>query len=106
MDIGEQSTTAMFVTDPGESSHAVQFYREDSSLADTGAEFLSAGIRAGDRVVVIATPDHVREFASRLDPLDASHALSTGQLAFVDAADLLAKIMVGDSPDPERFKET
>lgn len=104
MDVGEQNTVAAFVNDPGESSHTVRFYQDEGALADMVAEFVSAGMCFGDRVIVIAAAAHTQEFAKRLDPLDASHALSTGQLVFLDASELLAKVMVGDMPDAELFR--
>jgi MEDS: MEthanogen/methylotroph, DcmR Sensory domain len=86
--------------------HAVQFYKDEDSLAGTVARFLSEGIRAGHPGLVIATPFHtaaiLRELtASGLRPQELR---LTGELNILDARKILASFMVGDTPDPVLFK--
>jgi signal transduction histidine kinase len=49
---------APFLAEPTPHAHAVQFYEQDEHLFDTVERFLVAGLRAGDRLVVIATEEH------------------------------------------------
>jgi signal transduction histidine kinase len=79
--------------------HIVQFYEGDDALTENVARFVAAGLRAGEPVIVIATPEHIAAFCERLDPdpIDAS------RLVLLDARDTLAQFMVGDMPDWERF---
>ena len=51
-----------FESHPPVHAHAVQFYDEDGFLTQAVAQYLSAGLRAGDRVIVIATEAHRNAF--------------------------------------------
>jgi hypothetical protein len=86
--------------------HAVQFYKDEQSLAATVAQFLGEGINAGQPGLVIATPYHaeaiVREMTARGLNVDALR--STGELQFFDAEKVLASFMVGATPDPVLFR--
>jgi signal transduction histidine kinase len=86
--------------------HAVQFYESEAYLADSVADFLAEGVRAGGPVLVIATPAHREAFAVRLKAkgLDLDGALRAGWCVFLDAAGTLAEFMVGPLPDPARFR--
>jgi signal transduction histidine kinase len=81
--------------------HIVQFYEAEDALTENVARFIAAGLRAGEPVIVIATPEHTSAFCERLDrdpdPIDVS------RLMLLDAHDTLAQFMVGDMPDWERF---
>jgi signal transduction histidine kinase len=85
----------------GHPNHTVQFYEDDAILCDTVAHFLGVGLAAGEPVCVVATADHRAAFAARLARrgLDVDEARARGQLVWLDAADTLAKFMVGDLPD-------
>jgi signal transduction histidine kinase len=102
----EAHVGAAFLEDPAPRSHAVQFYESEPFLFETVAQFLGAGLRNGDRIVVIATPPHRAGFADRLVHHDISRALAEGQLLFLDARQTLAKFMLGDMPDPDLFRGT
>ena len=86
--------------------HAVQFYKDETSLAATVAQFLADGLSAGQPGLVIATPSHsesiVRELAAR--GLDVDALRTTGELRFFDARKMLASFMVEDMPDPGMFR--
>jgi len=86
--------------------HAVQFYKDETSLAATVARFLADGLSAGQPGLVIATPSHsesiVRELAAR--GLDVNALRTTGELRFFDARKTLASFMVEDMPDPGMFR--
>jgi hypothetical protein len=88
--------------------HAVQFYKDETSLAGTVAQFLADGLSTGQPGVVIATPSHtetiVRGLAAR--GLDVSALRTTGELQFFDAQKMLASFMFGGLPDPVLFRSS
>lgn len=96
---------ARLIAEPPEASHLVQFYEDDAYLAGVVADFLAAGLRAGETLVVIATEEHRRMFAQRLTAAgqDVEEAVGSGQLIVLDAAETLGHFMVEGRPDPERF---
>src|SRR5688572_26922603 len=88
--------------------HAVQFYKDEASLAGTVAQFLADGLTMGQPGIVIATPSHsesiVRELMSR--GVDVEPLRTTGELQFFDARKLLRAFMVGGVPDAMLFRTT
>jgi MEDS: MEthanogen/methylotroph, DcmR Sensory domain len=88
--------------------HAVQFYKDETSLAGTVAQFLAEGLSTGQPGIVIATPSHtetiVRELTAR--GLDVAELRITGELHFFDAQKLLASFMFGGLPDPVLFRSS
>ena len=79
--------------------HAVQFYEQEDFLADRVADFLAAGIRAGEPCVVIATPEHNALFADRLQSVGANVA----NVRFLDARATLETFLHRGMPDARRF---
>ncbi len=58
---------------PGE--HIVQLYgRDDHLLARNASRYLAEGLRRGDGLVVIATPEHTSAIARHLVEEDARNA--------------------------------
>jgi DcmR-like sensory protein len=47
--------------------HVAQFYKSDSALNESLARFAAAGLEAGESVILVATPEHLRELTSRLN---------------------------------------
>jgi signal transduction histidine kinase len=90
-----------FLTRPAEENHIVQFYETEEFLSDVVADFLQAGIAAGEPLVVIATEDHRRAFIQRLTSrgVDVAAGCESGQYTFLDARESLARFMVGGMPD-------
>lgn len=88
--------------------HAVQFYKDETSLAGTVAQFLADGLSSGQPGLVIATPSHgdsiVRELTSR--GLDVDLLRKTGELQFLDARKMLGAFMVEGMPDAMLFRTT
>jgi hypothetical protein len=88
--------------------HAVQFYKDETSLAGTVAQFLADGLSTGQPGLVIATPSHgdsiIRELTSR--GLNVEALRKTGELQFLDARKMLGGFMVGGMPDPMLFRAT
>ncbi len=89
------------LSDPG---HVVQFYDDSESLFETVAGFLGAGLKANDRLLVVAKPAHREGILRQLEPMGGKAALASGQLTMFDAGDMLATFMVGSSPDPGLFR--
>jgi excisionase family DNA binding protein len=94
-------------TAAGAAEHFVQFYEADTSLVDAVAEYIGAALRAGDAGIVVATPEHGAQLEAcwRAEGLDIAGARAAGRYVSLDAAEMLARFMVDDTPDPERFRE-
>lgn len=93
------------ITTPDAHSHAVQFYESEEFLYAAVAQFLAAGIDAGERLIVIATAQHSAAFIERLSELKLDAALASGQLLMFDARTTLSRFMVDGMPDAEKFRE-
>ena len=93
---------------PRESGHLVQFYDSDDFLLNSVADFFGRAIEAEDAALVVATSTHRAGLARRLATrgLDLVAIRASGQYTELDAADTLARFMVGDLPDAARFMET
>jgi PAS domain S-box-containing protein len=87
-----------------EPSHIVQFYENDDYLLSTLAEYVYTGLSMDDNCVVIATGDHLAALEEQLIIKGISNEqLHSEQYLALDAAETLAKIMVKDMPDWDRF---
>src|SRR5947207_15245737 len=97
---------ASFIERAPAAGHAVQVYDDVSELARSLAAFLTAGFRAGEPAIVIATADHREAFARELVQLgwDPSGLERKGMLARADAEELLDRFMDGETPSAERFE--
>ena len=86
--------------------HAVQFYEDDNSLAQTVASFLTDGINIGQPGLVIATPAHTSSILRSLKQLgvDTHELRRTGELQLFDARKMLSAFMVNGIPDPLLFR--
>lgn len=96
---------AAFLADPAPHSHAVHFYDNDEFLFVAVGQFLAAGLKSGDRLVVIATEEHREGFQRGLAAYGFDEAVASGQLVMLDARATLAKFMVGTMPDPDLFRD-
>jgi signal transduction histidine kinase len=87
-------------------THVVQFYETEAYLAAAVTDYLAGGLRSGQPVLVIATPEHRDAFSIRLKAkgLDFERAKASGQLVMLDAGETLASFMSGSVPDAHRFK--
>jgi PAS domain S-box-containing protein len=91
------------------SQHLVQFYDADhAAWAKSVGRYLSDGLKQGDAVLVIATPEHTKTIIRQINTLgcDAESAEVKDRLAFRDAAATLATFMVAGEPDWDRFQHT
>lgn len=87
-------------------THVVQFYDTETYLAAAVADYLAGGLRSGQPVLAIATPEHRDAFSMRLKSkgLEVDRAKESGQLIMLDARETLASFMSGSVPDEHRFK--
>jgi signal transduction histidine kinase len=88
--------------------HTVQFYESEQYLSEAVTRFLADGLRKGNGVVVIATPEHHKIFAERLQAhrIEIESAVKTGQLNLFDGHQTLAEFMDSELPNPDRFAST
>jgi hypothetical protein len=89
------------------SEHIVQFYQDDRELLDTLTAFVGEGVKAGESLVVIATPEHLRALRHRLVDIDADmmRAMFEDRYIAIDANVALTSFMVNDLPDETLFGE-
>jgi PAS domain S-box-containing protein len=89
------------------SDHFVQFYENDEFLIQSVSEFVAAALGQMDASIVVATLEHRIALQRKLvsQGIDVSAAIEEGRYVVLDAADTLAKFMVGGSPDARRFNE-
>lgn len=94
---------------PNGGGHFVQLYQADeSALVKNVGLYLHEGLKRGDGILLILTPEHRDMFLSHLDELGANtHAAATsGQIVILDAQQTLAEFMVKGQPDWHRFQST
>jgi DcmR-like sensory protein len=85
--------------------HVVQLYGDDDRLLTRNvARYLVEGLRRGDGLLVIATPEHRGTLVRRLsgEPGYAKAVLES-RLVFLDAEATLARFLVNGSPDRNLF---
>ena len=89
--------------------HVVQFHGSDGlALARNVGHYLCEGLRRGDGIVVIASPENRDAFfeamtAAGCDPV---RAVCDRRLVLFDSAHTLARFMVDGAPDRDRFRAT
>ncbi|PMR72187.1 putative bifunctional diguanylate cyclase/phosphodiesterase [Halomonas heilongjiangensis] len=86
--------------------HVVQFYEDETFLADVVADYLRAGADAGERLLVLLTPAHLAAVLQRLEAggLDTGAAMASGQLETHDADLMLEAIMRAGMPVEALFE--
>ena len=100
---------AELLTGAASGEHVVQLYgKDDQLLTRNASRYLAEGLRRGDGLVVIATPEHTRAIARHLVEEDAAlvlEAVSRGRLRYLDAETSLAELLVGGELKETRFRE-
>jgi KaiC/GvpD/RAD55 family RecA-like ATPase len=86
-------------------AHLVQLYgSDDRLLARNVARFLAEGLRRGDALLTIASPEHSGSVARLLqEERGYSKAVLEGRLVFLDAQVTLDRLMVDGRPDDDLF---
>jgi hypothetical protein len=102
----EVASPVLQVAEPSE--HLVQFYEADpAAWAKSVGRYLSDGLKQGEAVLVVATPEHKKAILRQLSVLgccDADFPEHHGRLAFLDAAAMLSQFMVAGEPDWNQFQ--
>ena len=88
--------------------HVVQFYGHDEELAERVVRYLLEALGGGGVAVVIATPEHRREFEARLRKAlgggaDLAAAGDSGTYLALDAGETVRELMVVGRLDPAAF---
>ena len=88
--------------------HVVQFYGHDEELAERVVRYLLEALGGGGVAVVIATPEHHREFEARLagalgGGADLAAARDSGAYLALDAGQTVHRLMPGGRLDPAAF---
>ena len=88
--------------------HVCQFHRDRTTLTEAAYVFLEGGLRRGNSVVVIATPEHTELFLARLSAgnFHPTALRNSGQLELLDAATLLGQVAANRLPEWGRFRDT
>ncbi len=100
------TASANLLDNPGPEGHIVQLYgKDDRLLIRNLARYLAEGLRRGEGLLVIATPEHSGSVA-RLLREDAAYskAVLEGRLVFLDAQATLDRLLVDDRPDRDLFE--
>jgi DcmR-like sensory protein len=104
----DEAARAIGGTRAGDTGHDVQFYRTEAHLTRSVADFLADGVRAGQPLIVIATPAHRKAFAVELHArgLDVEELLSGREAIWLDARETLSMFMESAHPNRELFLAT
>lgn len=88
--------------------HFCQLHKTPVSLTESVAQFVSAGLKHAERVIVIAVPAHVELVVTALtqQEWDTEAFQASGQLQFFDAHQTLDKFMRDGMPDWKLFRKT
>ena len=98
------STTSWILANPHH-SHIVYPYTDPKRLVDAVGFYTSSGLAMGGTVILIVTEAHGHAIKRHLKSDGNVKALeASGQLLFLDAAELMSTFMVGGNPDPTLFK--
>ena len=86
--------------------HFAQVYRDDRALIEAVSLFTGAALGRNEAVILVATRAHATAIEQRLedDGFDVPALKGWGQLASLDAEELLSRFMVEGAPDEARFK--
>jgi MEDS: MEthanogen/methylotroph, DcmR Sensory domain len=86
--------------------HLAQLHRDAGTFTESVFTFLEAGIRRGQGVVIIATPDNLERLSARLaqSKLDPRALQSADQLAMTDASAVVGQTRSNGSPQWARFR--
>jgi len=86
----------------------IYLYQESDSLLESLSDFIGRALSAGKAAIIVAAREHREGLRRRLTKQgqDIEKACATGTYVELDAAETVAKIMVGRMPENTRFFET
>jgi hypothetical protein len=104
------NTTEIFWGEIAPCEHLLQIYPDEAQFITTLTDFVTAGLRANEGVIVLATSDHLHALEDRLragdsakPPLDLDAAVAADRYVAMEAPLVLAKFMVDGWPDEYPF---
>ena len=85
--------------------HILQIYQSEDEFIDTLEGFVTSGFRAGESVIIIATPEHLRALNDRLrkQQWDLFSLILEDQYIPLSAEDALGQFMIKGWPDQNLF---
>jgi hypothetical protein len=85
--------------------HVLQIYEDDKEFIDILEGFVTNGFTAGESVVIIATPEHIKSLNQRLRNrgYDLFSLTLQDQYIHLDAEETLAQFMINGWPDENLF---
>jgi diguanylate cyclase (GGDEF)-like protein len=86
------------------SDHLIQFYEDDNFLVTGLADYIGAALASGDKGIVIATADHLRQLEERLTARGLLGDASRDRYFPLDANLMLPLFMADGMPDHARFQ--
>jgi two-component system, cell cycle response regulator DivK len=86
--------------------HVVRLYDRDDELCQTVAEFVTEGVKRGERIVLLATAAHWTTIRELLvwSEIDFEAVARDEQIIFVDAESVLSEIGPNGAIDTQRFR--
>ncbi len=92
-------------SDMGGAEHFVQFYKDDSYIVNSIAEYVIHGLKSNETCFVVASGEHLIEIEAIINSFTNGLAIaeSEGRYIPLDAAETLSQIMAGEMPDADRF---
>jgi DNA-binding NarL/FixJ family response regulator len=89
----------------GQRFHELQIYSNHEYFLDGFTSFVSAGLNAGNAVVVLATEAHRQGLAQKLQTqgFDLDTLIKSGSYISIDAWKTLSSFMVDDQPDSDQL---
>jgi hypothetical protein len=89
------------------SEHVLQLYEEDAYLLEAVQHFVSAGLAAGEAIIVIATPPHLAQLEAWLSSqgVDLTTVRAQGQYIALEVAATLTQCLVDGQPAAPQFVE-
>jgi hypothetical protein len=100
------SKIASLLTNPQLHSHIVYPSTDESLIAEAVGVFASAGLKKGEAVVLVTTAPRLEVIEQHLaaDGLDVKNLVKSGQLAFLEASELMSIFLTDGMPDASLFK--
>jgi hypothetical protein len=103
----QKSPLQVFWSKVAPQEHLVQIYHNELTFLNTLEGYAGSGLMAGETVVIIATPEHLRALEERLSRqgFDIEALRRNNRYFDRDAAATLRKFMVDGRPDKELFNQ-
>jgi diguanylate cyclase (GGDEF)-like protein len=87
------------------SDHLIQFYEDDNFLVMGLADYIGAALGSGDKGIVIATAEHLRQLEERLTARGLLGEGSRERYIPLDAEHMLPLFIADGVPDTARFQQ-